>query len=227
MNLDIRVLELLSSRICHDLVSPVGAINNGVELIEEVGGSTAGEAIQLIAKSAQIAARRLRCFRLAYGRAGSEAGVAVADVRQVAEQYLDGGKARLVWPATTPLVSFAENRGSLKLLLNLIMLADEMIPYGGIIEITAEAGLSQATVTVSGRAAHVPDYVPGALADETAIEDITSKSVHAYITARLADTYGFKIEADGPVRDPNKPAQKPAEGEVVAAERATLTVAKV
>lgn len=194
--LDIRILELLSSRMCHDLVSPVGAINNGVELIEEVGGSTAGEAIQLIAKSAQTAARRLRCFRMAYGRAGSESGLAVADVRQVAEQYLDGGKSRLVWPASTPIVSYAEHRGALKILLNVIMLAEEILAYGGIIEITAEAGVAEAVINITGRNAHVPESFTGAVSGETAIEDITSKTVHMYVLARLADYYGFGIEAD-------------------------------
>ena len=183
MQLDIRILELLSSRMCHDLVSPVGAINNGVELIEEVGGSTAGEAMELIAKSAQTAARRLRCFRMAYGRAGSESGLAVTDVRQVAEQYLEGGKSRLIWPANTPLVSFAEHRGALKLLLNMIMLAEETLAYGGTIELGSEQGQERAMLTISGRNAHVPDHALQALSADMPVEDITSKSIHAYLTA--------------------------------------------
>lgn len=201
MLLDIRVLELLSSRMCHDLVSPVGAINNGVELIEEVGGSTTGEAIQLIAQSAQIAARRLRCFRLAYGRAGSESGLAVADVRQVAEQYLESSKSKLVWPASTPLVSYAEHRGALKLLLNLIMVAEEMLAYGGIIEITSEATLAEATILISGRNAKVPEYLTAILSEEIEIEDITSKSVHAYVTIRQATYYQFKVTAENAGED--------------------------
>ena len=127
MEVDIRILELLSSRICHDLVSPVGAINNGVELIEDVGGNTTGEAMQLISKSAVIAARRLRCFRMAYGRAGSESGLSVNDVRQVAEHYLESGKSKIVWPATTPIATYAEHRGALKLLLNSLMIAEEIL----------------------------------------------------------------------------------------------------
>ena len=199
MQLDIRILELLSSRMCHDLVSPVGAINNGVELIEEVGGSTAGEAMELIAKSAQTAARRLRCFRMAYGRAGSESGLAVTDVRQVAEQYLEGGKSRLIWPANTPLVSYAEHRGALKLLLNMIMLAEETLAYGGTVEVSSEQGQERATLAIAGRGAHVPDHVVQTLDANLPVEDITSKSIHGYLTARLADYYGFElsVEPDG------------------------------
>lgn len=66
MQIDLRVLELLASKICHDLVSPVSAINNGVELIEDIGGSVVDEAMKLIGDSATNASRRLRLFRIAY-----------------------------------------------------------------------------------------------------------------------------------------------------------------
>lgn len=206
MQLDIRIMELLSSRMCHDLVSPVGAINNGVELIEEVGGSTAGEAIQLIAKSAQTAARRLRCFRLAYGRAGSESGLAIADVRQVAEQYLEGGKSKLIWPTSAPIASYAEHRGALKLLLNAIMLAEETLAYGGTIEVSGELGTPDAILTITGRGARVPDAFRAALEGELAIDDITSKSVHGYMTASLGGYYDFEISADTINAEPGEEA---------------------
>lgn len=196
MNVDIRILELLSSRICHDLVSPVGAINNGVELIEEVGGESIPEAMQLIGKSAVIAARRLRCFRLAYGRAGSESGLSVNDVRQVAEHYLESSKSKVVWPAATPIATYAEHRGALKLLLNTLMIAEEILAYGGIIQVEGAAGAPQVMVSVTGRGAHVPEHLSAAIAGTLAIDDITSKTVHAYITAQLADYYGFKINAE-------------------------------
>ena len=68
-DLDMRVVELLCSRLCHELVSPVGAINNGVELIEEMGAEMADEAIGLIAHSADQASRRLRLLRRRLKRA--------------------------------------------------------------------------------------------------------------------------------------------------------------
>jgi len=65
----------------HDLISPVSAINNGVELIEDIGGSVVDEAMKLIGDSANLASRRLRLYRLAYGRAGSEEMLGLHDVR--------------------------------------------------------------------------------------------------------------------------------------------------
>ena len=78
--IDLHVAELLASRLCHDLVSPVGAVKTGVELFTEYGDDADGETIGLITKSALQAAEKLQFFRLAYGSAGTAAsGVSVAD----------------------------------------------------------------------------------------------------------------------------------------------------
>src|ERR1700735_161391 len=113
MQIDMRVMELLASKLCHDLVSPVSAINNGVELIEDIGGSVTEEAMKLIGDSAGHASRRLRLFRMAYGRAGSEENLGVRDVRQIAEQYIAGGKVILHWPEDQPAAALAARRGFL------------------------------------------------------------------------------------------------------------------
>ncbi|MSP89576.1 MAG: hypothetical protein EXQ92_12320 [Alphaproteobacteria bacterium] len=79
--MDQRVLELLMSRVCHDLISPVGAVVNGVELIEDGGADMTDDAMALIAKSARQASRRLQFFRMAYGAAGSGGDRSLADAR--------------------------------------------------------------------------------------------------------------------------------------------------
>src|ERR1700677_1062289 len=119
MQLDIRVMELMASKLCHDLVSPVSAINNGVELIEDIGGSVVDEAMKLIGDSAAHASRRLRLFRMAYGRAGSEESLAIKDVRLIAEQYTGGGKVTLHWPEDQPVAALVARQGFLKVALNL------------------------------------------------------------------------------------------------------------
>src|SRR5271154_6386398 len=123
MQIDMRVMELLASKLCHDLVSPVSAINNGVELIEDIGGSVVEEAMKLIGESAGHASRRLRLFRMAYGRAGSEENLSVRDVRHIAEQYIAGGKVTLNWPEDQPVPALAALRGYPKVVLNMIILA--------------------------------------------------------------------------------------------------------
>jgi hypothetical protein len=73
-SIDARLLELISARLCHDLVGPVSAIGNGVELVTEFGEDMRGEALALIAQSAAEAANRLQFFRIAFGSAAGADG---------------------------------------------------------------------------------------------------------------------------------------------------------
>ena len=81
-SLEFRLIELLNARLCHDLISPVSAVSNGMELIAELGGDPDGEALALVAVSGKEAARKLQFFRLAFGSArlpsGTDAGLAEA-----------------------------------------------------------------------------------------------------------------------------------------------------
>ena len=84
------VLELLASRICHDLISPVGAVNNGVEFLEEMGADAGAEAIQLIAHSARQASVRLQAFRICYGTGGRDSNIKPEDIKKAFEALTPG-----------------------------------------------------------------------------------------------------------------------------------------
>lgn len=201
MPLDIRVIELLASRICHDLVSPVGAIRNGLELIEEMeddepAGGFAGEAIKLIEHSSGQADRRLRVFRLAYGPAGREQK-GFADTRAAAQGLLEGGRTRLDWPAGVPNDQLAFKRGAAKALLNVIILADEALTHGGTITVAA-SGDEQAgrfTITAAGRPGALKPEAADALQGNVAPADLSPRSIHAYMTGRFAEDDGYRIAA--------------------------------
>jgi histidine phosphotransferase ChpT len=135
-SVDIRVLELLSSRLCHDLISPIGAVNNGLELLEDEDSGMADDALELSIKSAKKAADLLQAFRVALGAAGNQASVRLADARQLAAGILDGGKVSLVWPAEQDAVPAPV--GLAKLVLNLVMLAGECLPRGGSIAVALD-----------------------------------------------------------------------------------------
>lgn len=196
MLLDLRILEILSSKICHDLISPVGAINNGVELIEDIGASVTEDAMKLISSSAQQAAKRLRLFRVAYGKAGAE-GVTLRDVRNVARDYVSQGKSTLQWNEDQVFPVLSDKRGGLKLLLNAIMMADDVLSHGGAIVIEGIAGLEGqgASITASGSHALISDAMRHALLGETPVEEVTPRTVHAYVTHCFADHFGLKISA--------------------------------
>src|SRR5918993_2163211 len=175
-DLDIRVVELLCSRLCHELVSPVGAINNGVELIEEMGADMADEAIGLIAHSADQASRRLRLLRLAYGApSGDKSGL--AEAAQAAEGYFAGGKIKLEWPPGGLEQAGQLQPGTGKVLLNLIILAEEALAYGGriVIEPGNDGNLRVAAI---GRNAGLKAEAAQALTGDIAIETLTPRTVH-------------------------------------------------
>src|ERR1041385_5169807 len=114
---------LLCSRVCHDLISPVGAVVNGLEVLEEgKDEETRTFALDLIKKSAQQASTRLQFCRLAFGAAGSAgAAIDLGDAQGVARGFLEDGKTRLEW--NLPRELLPKNR--VKLLLNLLLLRSE------------------------------------------------------------------------------------------------------
>jgi histidine phosphotransferase ChpT len=129
---DIGALDLaalLCSRVCHDLISPVGAIVNGLEVLEEdKDEETKTFALDLIKKSAKQASAKLQFCRLAFGAAGSAgAQIETGDAERVARGLIEDGKTTITWNMPRELV--AKNR--VKLLLNMLLVALGAIPRGG------------------------------------------------------------------------------------------------
>src|SRR3954468_6584219 len=125
-SIDTRLVELLWSRLLHDLISPLSAISNGVELIRE--GGMEDDALDLIEGAARQATRRVQALRLAWGAAGAESGV--GQMRTAALAWFDGTRITLDWAETVdaPLL---ETRGASKLLLNAVLLGGEALPGQG------------------------------------------------------------------------------------------------
>lgn len=142
---------LLCSRVCHDLISPVGAVVNGIEVLDEGRDEeTKAFALDLIRKSAAQASAKLQFCRMAFGAAGSAgAQIELGDAEKAARGLLEDGKTTLVW--NLPRELMAKNR--VKLLMNMLMMAAAAIPRGG--RLTADPlpggeGGSGFTVKASG-----------------------------------------------------------------------------
>src|ERR1700756_5602176 len=152
---------LLCSRVCHDLISPVGAVVNGLEVLEEgKDEETRTFALDLIKKSAQQASARLQFCRLAFGAAGSAgAAIDLGDAPGVARGFLEDGKTRLEW--NLPRELLPKNR--VKLLLNLLLLAAQTIPRGGTLKVdpVGEGQAMSFRISAMGQNARVPQAVPG------------------------------------------------------------------
>lgn len=192
LQLDFRVVELLFSRMCHDLVGPVGAAVNGVELLEEFGGEMAEEAVTLLGSSARVASRRLRVYRVSYGMAAGAAISSLLDLRGLIIEFLDGGKITLDWPENK-VPSLHMGRSGIKIILNLIICAAETLPRGGSIQIAVEpADGNNVTITVTslGQGAKLADGIKDSLAPGVSPERLDPRTVQAYFTAELAKAYG-------------------------------------
>ncbi len=186
---------LLCSRVCHDIISPVGAIINGLEVLDEDNGDDMQEfAFNLIRKSASQASAKLQFARLAFGAAGSVgAEIDLADAEKVARGYMDGEKAQFEWES--PRVLMPKNL--VKLLLNLILLAPTAIPRGGVVKVTVEGAAASPTFRLrsTGPSARIPPafekLVPGDIAGLT----VDAQSVQAFYTGALARTCQMAITA--------------------------------
>jgi len=186
---------LLCSRVCHDIISPVGAIINGLEVLDEDGGEEMREfAFGLIRRSARQGSAKLQFARLAFGAAGSAgAEIDLADAEKVARGYMEGEKSEFSWSAPPALMP----KNLVKLLLNLILQANAAVPRGGSIsvKVAGEPAQPRFEIRSSGPSARVPaafdKLIPGDLQDEA----VDATSVQGYYTGALARASGMKVSA--------------------------------
>lgn len=188
-----RVLELVASRICHDLVSPVGAVNNGVELMQELGEGAGEEALKLIADSAQNASIRLKAFRLSYGAAGTDKNVGLKEIKEAFVDLLKAGRIQAEFEPDLSVKFSMPPRGFLKCLLNLLVLAEECNHGEGKITVGAIEGNKGIKVLVTGKNPGFREGAEAALKGDTSPDDLDPRSVHAYITGKFTEFFGFKI----------------------------------
>ncbi len=191
---------LLCSRVCHDLISPVGAIANGLEVLDEAKDEeTKTFAMDLIRKSSRTASAKLMFCRLAFGAAGSAgAQIDTGDAEKVARGLMEDGKTTLVW--NLPRVLMAKNR--VKLLLNMLLIAGQTIPRGGqlAIEPVGEGEAMGFRVFATGTNPRLPQAAVGLLAGLPAEgHAVDAHAVQPFYTGMLARECGLaaSIAAEG------------------------------
>lgn len=183
---------LLCSRVCHDVISPVGAINNGLELLDE-GGSDA-DALDLIRTSALNASVRLKLARLAFGASGSVgASIDTGEAEKALRDFAAAEKkTEITWNG--PRAIIAKNR--VKLLMNLFLVAYGSIPRGGSMDVTLENPETDAkfTIIAKGRIMRLPPKFLEINSGHVE-EAIDAHTIQPYYTVMLADEAGFVLTA--------------------------------
>ena len=193
---------LLCSRVCHDLISPTGAIVNGLEVLEEEDSDeeTKTFALDLIKRSAKTASARLQFCRLAFGAAGAAtAKVDLGDAQAMAQGLLEDDKTKLVW--NLPRELLPKNRA--KLLLNLLIIANQAIPRGGTLTVEAvgEGEKMGFRIAASGPNARVPHGVQTLLQGSSESGSVDAHAIQPFYAGLLARACGLEVslKAEGDV----------------------------
>ena len=182
---DLHLTSLLCARLCHELVSPVAAINNGLELLAD-DPDFRDEAMKLLNHSASEVARRLQFLRSAYGTAsGSVADQSLDEALSLARTFFSNEK----FEVSAPSGGLADApKGYTQLALNLILCVTEALPRGGRIEVGPTQSLDRAGLIVRGHGAVIKtdEQFRRCLADEMNPLDADPRTVQPLFTARLA-----------------------------------------
>jgi histidine phosphotransferase ChpT len=193
----LELAALLCSRVCHDLISPVGAIVNGLEVLDDNPKPEDRDfALDLIRKSARTASARLQFCRLAFGAAGSSgAQIDLGDAHNMAKGHIEDGKIMMSW--NLPRLLLPKNR--VKLLLNMLIIAQHTIPRGGTLTIDpiGDGETMGFRVTAAGLNARVQQNIADHLSSTSGAVD--AHAVQPYYTRLLAQACGLsvKLAAEG------------------------------
>jgi histidine phosphotransferase ChpT len=187
--------SLLCSRLCHDLLSPVGALNNGIELLaDEHDPEMRARCLDLLHESARASANKLKFFRLAFGAAGGFADEVDTREARVAIEGLFGGDGRvqLGWMVDEPTMS----KPALKVLLNLVLIAGDSLVRGGRLDVGAEkhgAGLD-IVIRAEGPRMVLDPELKSVLLGESEEDSIAPRGAAAWLAHSLVSEGGGQIQ---------------------------------
>ncbi len=187
--------SLLCSRLCHDLLSPVGALNNGIELlVDEQDPEMRARCLDLLAESARTSANKLKFFRLAFGAAGGFGEVVdVREARAAIEGLLGSeGRIQLGWMVAEP----ALGKSAIKVLLNLALIAGDALVRGGRIDVGAEAG--EIVIRAEGPRLVLDQELRNALTGQTSPEALTPRAAAAWLVHQLVSEQGGSVQVSLP-----------------------------
>jgi histidine phosphotransferase ChpT len=187
---DLDLAALLCSRVCHDVISPVGAIANGLELFDdpEMDEETKATALDMIRSSAKTAGAKLKFCRIAFGAAGSAGAlIDLTEAGEVAKGFVGDEKVKLDWQAPR------ENRPKqqVKLILNMLLLAMAGIPRGGVVTVAANG--DHLSVRAAGERAKISEPLAEVLAGTADLNLLDARLVQPYYSKQLATSAGLEL----------------------------------
>ena len=194
-NPSIDLASLMCSRLCHDMLSPVGAISNGLELLaEEQDPEMREKCLELLEQSAKISADKLKFFRLAFGAAGGFGeAVPVEEPRDLIDALAsNNARISLNWALSDRTLP----KPAVKVMLNFAQIAIDALIRGGTLDIGAETrnGATEIVVRATGDKVAFDDTIGKALDGSTSPSELTSRTAAAYMISRLAEDLGGGLQ---------------------------------
>ncbi len=190
---DLELAALISSKICHDVIGPVGAIYNGLEILDEDDGAESKSyALDVIRNVTEQASARLQFARFAFGAAGSAGAlIDLGTAEQISRGFIGQGKHRLNWRGIAGHMA----KDKVKLLLNLLAAATTALPRGGDIDVLMGGSIEQPSFLVRcrGTGARPPQYLTDFVAG-THPPELDALTIQAYYTWRLAGSAKMRLE---------------------------------
>jgi histidine phosphotransferase ChpT len=188
-----KLTALVASRICHDMVEPMSAIIQGLEMIKSAEGKTDPDALSLLDSGVAKAWAKLEFFRFAMAGATAEGESELEEGRAVAVKLYGALKPELVWSAP----SVAMPRPAVRVIVNLLLIANECLPRGGKVEITAEkrGEGGEVIVTAKGPRAKLKETTAAALRGEAAEDTLSGHTIQPTLTGLLARQGGVELSA--------------------------------
>ncbi|HEY1794689.1 MAG TPA: histidine phosphotransferase family protein [Stellaceae bacterium] len=188
-HVDLRVVELLCARLCHDLVGPVAAISNGVELMDDDDPDFVRDAVALIGDASGKASTRLQFYRFAFGYHDGPAGAQPPHALAAA-----------LYEGTNIMCEYGEDVRRLglewqKLACNMLLVAGEALPRGG--RLLLKAGAAGPDLEAIGEGNGPSAELRAALQPGAAVAELTARTVAAYFTAELAAAQQCRVEFTG------------------------------
>ena len=181
---EIEFSALMVSRVCHDLVGPLGAVVNGLEVLEdERDAGMREDALKLVASSANQALARIQFMRIAFGAAGSAgAELDLGEVGRLVAGLLEGGKVTLEW--NVPQAHWGKDWA--KLLMNATLLGADCLPRGGVVRVDAGASAPSFKIVASGTHIRLAEEVERSIRGEQAIGSVDARGIQPFLTHKLS-----------------------------------------
>ena len=194
---DVRLGEMLSTKLCHDLTGPIGAIANGVEFLAEEDEDMHAQALELIKQSSAEAINRLQFYRAAFGRINGGGEASLSDLKQQIQKFLSGGKVSLDWAdANTDASGYPLSRRAARVVMNMVILAAGTLIRGGTLQMKLGEENGMRLVQLSVHSPHIKwePMLGQALRHDMTVAEVDAKTVQAYVTGSFVKELGGMLE---------------------------------